>query len=100
MESSHSAFRRCATGSPQKRVKRKWAGSVLRAVVTLDDHEIELALSFAQRHRGLIVRGPVAVERGLIARKLQHHGAPAHCALHDLARAAAHEEAPAELAER
>src|ERR1700761_9071913 len=70
-----------------------------RAVVAFDDDEIELALAFAQVLRGLILGRVIAIERGLEARKLKHHGAAAHLAFRHLAGAAAHQETAAELAE-
>src|SRR5262252_5512628 len=73
----------------------------LRLCVTaLDDEEIELGFAFAQRSRGLVVRRAVAIERGPIARKFEHDGAPTHLALHHLLLAAAHQEAPAIFGER
>src|SRR5262249_21907477 len=57
-------------------VPRIWRGSRLRAVVALDDEEIELALAPTQRRRGLVVGRAVAGERGLEAREFEHDGAP------------------------
>src|SRR5215472_18605352 len=64
-------------------------------VTALDDEEVELGFAFAQRGCGLILRRAVAIERRPIARKFEHDGAPTRLALHHLALAAAHQEAPA-----
>src|ERR1700693_5097066 len=72
----------------------------LRAVVALDDDEIEFGLLVAQPFRRLVIRPAIAAERCLVAREFQHHGAATHGAFDDLAGAAAHQETAAELAER
>src|SRR6516164_2265871 len=92
---------RLITARASSRARARPRRLALRLRVTaLDDEEIELGSALAQRGRGLVLRRAVAIERDPIARKFEHDGAPTHLALHHLALAAAHQEAPSIFAER
>src|ERR1700746_2639664 len=58
-----------------------------RAVVTLSHDDIGLSLAVAQCLRCLVIGRTIAGERGLKARKLEHHDAAARPALHPVATA-------------
>src|SRR5436190_16997402 len=81
------------------RVKREGSAG-LRPLVALDDHEIRRRDRRAQLHRLLVFGRTPAVERGLVARELDHGVAAATRALDRLVRAGAREELRAELLER
>src|SRR5579862_9997894 len=72
----------------------------LRAVVALDDDQIELRLAVTELFCRLIVRRAETGERRVVARKLQHHAASARPALGNFATSATHQEAAAETADR
>src|SRR2546427_8085990 len=64
----------------------------LRAVVTLDDHEVGFGIGAAQRDQAHIFRRIVAGQRGFIILEFQHHVARARGAFSGHVLAAAHQE--------
>src|SRR5262249_29391954 len=76
------------------------AGSGLRTVITLHDHEIGDRRIPAQRLGLCVFRRAVAVEGGRIVPELDDDEARSALPLDDLALPAAHQETPAELAQR
>src|SRR6185437_3377057 len=83
--------------SRQRRTTRNDLG--LRAVVALDHDQVGLGRGLPHRDQPGVFRRAVAVERGLVGRKFQHHDPAAAFAFDDFGLAAARHIAAAELAQ-